>query len=271
MESGKKSHFENKHFTIGQVASITGISRDRLRYYEEKGILFPSQEEENNYRNYSMADIDMILSIEFYRSMDLSMKEISQIWNSHTPKDVIGILAQKENEIFSKLNELQGYLNNIKKGMEACKVIDENLNKFLVKEMPPFEILGEFSDYRAYSEYEKLHNRRGELGGKSIVNSMKRMITISNNEIVENKMLITRNRCNLDGSTNIVAFDKCLYTVVEDGLKNGDITEEMCQKSLKWGEENNLKFEGSVFISIILVMNDANTMKSYLEIYAPIL
>lgn len=263
-------YFDNRHFTIGQVADITGISRDRLRYYEEKGILFPTQDDENNYRSYSIADIDMVLSIEFYRSMDLNMKEIGQIWSKQSPKEVISVLEQKENEISIKMNELQRYLNNIRKGKEACKLIADNLNKFSVKAMPPFEILGEFSDFRAYSEYDEIHNRRSDLGGKSIVNSIKRMIRIENEEVVENKMLITRNVNKNTSLSNILEYDKCLYSIVEDSLKKGDILQEMLQKSMKWGEENNLTFKGYIVISIILIMNDINTMKSYLEVYAPI-
>ncbi len=67
---------QTETFTIGQVAEITGISRDRLRYYEEKGILHPKQNDENNYREYGYSDIDIILTIEYYRSMDMGMKEI---------------------------------------------------------------------------------------------------------------------------------------------------------------------------------------------------
>ncbi|WP_238918928.1 MerR family DNA-binding transcriptional regulator [Clostridium sp. YIM B02555] len=39
-------------YTIGEVAQITGISRDRLRYYEENGILKPKYDASSSYREY---------------------------------------------------------------------------------------------------------------------------------------------------------------------------------------------------------------------------
>ncbi|MDP4090971.1 MAG: MerR family DNA-binding transcriptional regulator, partial [Bacillota bacterium] len=44
-------------YTIGQIANIMGISRDKLRYYEEKGVLNPKQNDENNYRKCDFEDI----------------------------------------------------------------------------------------------------------------------------------------------------------------------------------------------------------------------
>ncbi|WP_438498365.1 MerR family DNA-binding transcriptional regulator [Paenibacillus sp. IHBB 3054] len=38
-------------YTIGQIANIMGISKDKLRYYEEKKILTPIQNDENNIDN----------------------------------------------------------------------------------------------------------------------------------------------------------------------------------------------------------------------------
>lgn len=57
-------------YTIGQLAHILGINRDKLRYYEEKGILAPAQDGGNHYRQYSVNDFNTVLLIEFYRSLD---------------------------------------------------------------------------------------------------------------------------------------------------------------------------------------------------------
>ena len=66
-------------YTIGQIANITGLSKDKLRYYEEKGILKPIQNKDNNYRQYNHKDVDIVLAIEFYRSLDLDFKTIKKI------------------------------------------------------------------------------------------------------------------------------------------------------------------------------------------------
>lgn len=259
-------------YTIGQVAEITGISRDRLRYYEEKGILFPEQNQDNNYRNYTIADIYMILSIEYYRSMDLSMKDIRKVWKSGAPDDISAILEEKEMELSAKIKELQDYQENLRIGKEACRQVRENLNQFSIRAMPAFEVLGEISDFRAFTEYDEIRSRKEKLNGKPIVNSLKRRIIFSERGVEDTRMLITRDICsNTRDSATIMKYDRCLYTVVEDGVEKGDILENMFQKSLQWAKEHELEPLGLVIISMILITVDKDSVKSFLEIYAPII
>ncbi len=275
-EAEKVGHQEVKEmrtetFTIGQVAEITGISRDRLRYYEEKGILYPAQDKGNNYRSYSLTDIDTILSIEFYRSMDLGMAEISQIWASGEPEKIAYLLEEKKKEITSKIDELQQYLKNIGKGKEACERIAEHLDRFSIRPMPAFEVLGEISDYRSFSEYRKILDKKDELEGNPIVNSLKRMIVFSEKGIEKDRMLITGDAVPKAAAVNKrMEFDRCLYTIVEDSAENGDILDEMFEKSGNWAKENKLKPKGIVIINMILITVHKRTAKSYLEIFAPI-
>lgn len=268
-------YIQNKEerFTIGQASEITGISRDRLRYYEENELLYPELKENNGYRYYTMSDIDMILSIEFYRSMDLSMREIRNIWKCTNTREIAPILEEKEQDVILKLKEMKNHLANIRKGREACDRIDKNLNQYSLKAMPAFEVIGEISDYRAFSEYEKIHNKKPELEEKSIIHTIKRMITYTEKGIENDKMLITRNISqNLPAGAckNVMKYDKCLHTIVEDAVERGDILQEMFQKSLKWMEDNHWKGKGIVIIDMILITINTGTTKSYLEVFAPV-
>jgi DNA-binding transcriptional MerR regulator len=256
-------------FTIGQVSEITGISRDMLRYYEEKGILKPVQNYENNYREYSLSDIDIILSIEFYRSMDLGMKDINEIWYSDKPKKIQDLLENKEQELLAKIDEIQGCLKNIRKGQAACVKITENLNKFSLQTMPPFEVLGEVSDFRAYSEYGVIHNNKENIGG-SIVSGLKRMITFTGKRIESSKMLITRELADGRKGTGVMEYGRCLYTLLEDSFEKGNLMEEMFDKCFYWAEKNNLKPKGMVIINMLLLTANVNSAKSYLEVFAPV-
>ncbi|WMJ89026.1 MerR family transcriptional regulator [Anaerocolumna sp. MB42-C2] len=264
---------ENRYatYTIGQVSEITGISRDRLRYYEEKGLLFPNQNNDNNYRNYTISDIDKVLSIEFYLSMNLSIKEIGSIWSGDSYREISSVLADKEKEITSKIEELNNYLSSINKGKEACDRIARNLDKFSVQSMPAFEVIGEISDYRAYKEYENIHKKKIELGGKPIVDSIKRLLTYSKKGIESNKMIITRNVSKSTvNNTNLMSYKKCLYTIVEDSIDKGDILPDMFHKCYNYAKKNQLNGKGIVIISMMLITVNHGTAKAYLEIFAPI-
>ena len=52
-------------YTIGQVAKFLGMSRDTLKFYEEKGLARPVQDQENDYRHYSEFDIWDVITTNF--------------------------------------------------------------------------------------------------------------------------------------------------------------------------------------------------------------
>ncbi|MBL4933119.1 MerR family transcriptional regulator [Clostridium paridis] len=147
-------------YTIGQVANIMGISKDKLRYYEEKGVLKPSQNNENNYRQYSLEEMLSILSIEFYRSLDLDFKSIKRIHNQSDIKDLEEILEDKRKEIVKEVDRLNAIVNRINKAKKACNDIERYLNKFSIRAMKPIKVLGEMSDFTAFNEFEVIHENK---------------------------------------------------------------------------------------------------------------
>ncbi|WP_160317717.1 MerR family transcriptional regulator [Pseudobacteroides cellulosolvens] len=43
-----------KKYRTGELLKYLGVLRDTLRFYEEKGLLNPEKNDENNYRSYSV-------------------------------------------------------------------------------------------------------------------------------------------------------------------------------------------------------------------------
>ncbi|MCB2356440.1 MerR family transcriptional regulator [Clostridium estertheticum] len=107
-------------YTIGQVAEITGISRDRLRYYEEKGILKPKYDTSNNYREYGWWDLDIVLTIEFYRSMNLSTKSINNICENSSVKSIKQLMEKKYEEVASDITKLQKIQEKVGNIIKQC-------------------------------------------------------------------------------------------------------------------------------------------------------
>ena len=66
-------------YTIGQVAKFLGVSRDTLKFYEEKGLVNPKQDDENGYRKYNHFDKYDIITINFYREIDIEIVKIQEI------------------------------------------------------------------------------------------------------------------------------------------------------------------------------------------------
>lgn len=259
-------------YTIGQIANITGISRDKLRYYEEKEILIPTQDDGNNYRQYVDRDIDTVLLIEFYRSLDLDFKTIKKLHKLCNIKDIECILDKKHNEVTKEIGRLNTIINRIETAKKGCNDIQKYLNKFTIKPMNPMKILGEISDYRAYNEFEVIHENRDELDEASVIKSLKRYITFTEKGIESNKMFVTKNiDCdNNEEGNDILQYEKCVYTIVQDGVHNKDVMEETFLKSLSWIYSKGYRHKGIAIISMLLMVYDEGIGKSYLEVYIPI-
>ncbi len=65
-------------YTIGQVSKFLGISRDTLKFYEDKGLVNPKKNDENGYRIYNNFDIYDIATINFYREIDIEIKRFKK-------------------------------------------------------------------------------------------------------------------------------------------------------------------------------------------------
>jgi len=259
-------------YTIGQIANIMGSSRDKLRYYEEKGILKPVQNDDNSYRQYDLKDIDTILAIEFYRSLDLEFKTIKKLHEKCDIKDREAILDKKYYEVMKEIDRLKAIAARIEKAKQGCNDIDKCLNNFSIRPMPPVKVLGAISDFRAYNEFEVIHQNKNELDEAPIIKSLKRFITFNDKGIETNKMLITKDiDFHNDGEDyDILQYEKCVYTIVQDREHNKNVMEDTFAKSLEWIYTNKYSHKGIAVIGMLFIEHHEGSSKSYLEVFIPI-
>ncbi|WP_309449053.1 hypothetical protein [Clostridium sp.] len=111
---------------------------------------------------------------------------------------------------------------------------------------------------------------KDELEINTILGSIKRMIKFSDTGIEENKILITRHALVNEKDENLVKHNKCIYTIVQDGIYKKDVMIKTFKNSLKWCNKNGYNHKGIVFINFILISFKERNAESYLEIYAPI-
>ena len=62
--------------TISQVAKLTGISKRTLQYYDEIGLLKPSDFTSSDYRLYNDDALQKLQQILFFKELDFKLKEI---------------------------------------------------------------------------------------------------------------------------------------------------------------------------------------------------
>lgn len=69
---------ENKLFTAGEIAKISGVSARTIRFYDEKGILKPVDYSESGYRYYDISSIEKLQKILMLKFLDFSLENIEK-------------------------------------------------------------------------------------------------------------------------------------------------------------------------------------------------
>lgn len=120
--------------TINQLAKIFNISHHQIRYYEEKGLLFPSYTDHNRYRKYSLKEIYQLAQILMLRNLNLSIVQIKEVITSYEKNDYLSLLTEKSKELSDEINKLQKikkaidhhYVNITNKKVNSTKYLKES-------------------------------------------------------------------------------------------------------------------------------------------------
>jgi len=98
---------ERSLFTIEQVAARTGLTKRTLRYYEEVGLLPPTDRTEGNYRRYTEVDIQHLERIKELRDLlGFSLADIRELLYAENERGQIKVAYQHETEAGAKIAQL---------------------------------------------------------------------------------------------------------------------------------------------------------------------
>ena len=64
---------------INEVEALVGITKKNIRFYEEKGLLSPSRNSENGYRDYGQGEVDVLRRIKLLRKLGVPIEEIRRM------------------------------------------------------------------------------------------------------------------------------------------------------------------------------------------------
>ncbi len=126
----------------------TGLTRKAIYYYEEMGLISPTQEDENSYRNYSESEIERLKQIKALRLLDISLEQIKGIFDNPPAfndimedqlekiKERMDVLSKTENIIKSMLSQNGSnnlsFSNNLDK-LNHYLVLDAKASKDYMK------------------------------------------------------------------------------------------------------------------------------------------
>lgn len=246
--------------SIGDVEKITGISKDRLRYYEEKQLITPVRCADNSYRAYDTEEILKLFGIQMYRSMDLGVKEIQQIQDSDTIEEICDVFKRHQEELQFQLAQLQNQINNVSKGIEDCEKITNYLGKYTLKKVRTLRLIDKIDDMVGTETGAKFRTESDEQ--MIIIRNVVRRIELTPEGIGENAVYVADET----GEEDI----ECVYTVVRDSVSYDPLMDEYA-KCMQWVNENNIKLGRYCYIRPLLVSHLEKCTESFMEVFVPII
>ncbi|EDS77163.1 MerR-family transcriptional regulator [Clostridium botulinum C str. Eklund] len=125
--------------TVKQVSDLTGISVRSLHYYDEIGLLKPSEITEAGYRLYDEEDIKILQQILFFKEIGIPLKEVKKIMFSPCFDKMEALKNQKKLLILKRkrLNGLIELINKTLKGESTMSFKEFDMSEY-------FNVLEEF-------------------------------------------------------------------------------------------------------------------------------
>ena len=116
-------------YTTGELAKLCGVSVRTVQYYDNRGILIPTELSGGGRRLYSEEDRKRLKIICFLRELDIPLGTIAELMKSSNSSEVIAlILKEQERLVKSELEEKQKKLEKL-----------ENVNRIIEKQ-PLFSV-----------------------------------------------------------------------------------------------------------------------------------
>ena len=125
-------------YTTGELAKLCGVSVRTVQYYDERGVLVPSELSEGGRRLYSEDDLKRMRVICFLREAGISINSIAEIFSEEAPDKVISILLDRQEcALHDEISALQDKIALI----EGIKKELKNIDKFSVESIGDIAVI----------------------------------------------------------------------------------------------------------------------------------
>lgn len=109
---------------INEVEQLVGITKKNIRFYEEQGLLNPSRNKDNGYREYSEENVRVLEQIKLLRKLGLPLEEIRMMQSGRSTvadsmrRHLVTLEREKQNlmqseALCSRLKDEDGTLQNL--------------------------------------------------------------------------------------------------------------------------------------------------------------
>jgi len=113
--------------TVQQLSRMAGVTRRTLHYYDQIGLLKPSQVGENGYRYYGEEALLRLQQILLYRELDMPLESIREIMGRRD-FDVLDALEGHKEDLRKRIARTQRLIQTVEDTIKDLKG-NKNMNK----------------------------------------------------------------------------------------------------------------------------------------------
>ena len=119
--------------TISQIAELTGVSIRTLQYYDEIGLLKPSELTQSGYRLYNDEALQKLQQILFFKELDFKLKDIRDILENPDFDRIAAFRKQKELLLLkrNRTDRLIQLLSRLEKGEQCMSFKEFDLSDYI--------------------------------------------------------------------------------------------------------------------------------------------
>lgn len=261
-----------KKYSIGEVSSRLGLSRDTLRFYEKKGIIQP-EKQKNGYRRYTYEDTRKLLDIMFYRKLNFSIEDINRILYQSSFPSYYSMIQEKITEEKRLLKQHRKSLIHLKYLEQLYRNIEQYFDRYHIRPMRRYykmdnsTIIDKLKIYDycyIYQEYQ-VH----ELSVRQ----------------TDEYFLFPENTASILGiepklkDYPFIQHEHCVYTVIASDKRTPE--PKAVLDAADWAENQGYSLLGSAYSGFLLSCANHESMKEdqrqeaaapihYIELYLPI-
>ena len=104
-------------YSTKQLADLAGVTIRTLRYYDKIGLLKPTRNPNNDYRQYTQAEVNRLQVIRFLQLFEMPLSQIKQLLDGPTDQLTAALIRQRQH-ITAKRDQLSLLLQTLDQTLE---------------------------------------------------------------------------------------------------------------------------------------------------------
>lgn len=145
-----------KHYTIGEVVRLTGVSSHTLRYYDRMDIFKPSHiDAETGYRYYDSNQFWKLEIIKLCKYMELPLDDMREILKRNKDDVFVEVLEKQRNVITEQIRKYRKVLKDLDWYMDEnqhMNEVKEEKQNIVIKELEERKVIYR-QNVRSYKEF----------------------------------------------------------------------------------------------------------------------